>query len=290
MTAILVTGAGGFVGRQICKALAAAGHEVIELHRTGAAEAGSALSRTTDDLFSEDEEGLRALLAGVNTVIHAAWYAEPGKYETSLRNLDCLAGTVRLGKAAIEAWVERFVGLGTCAEYDFDRAEREDAFPLEPDARLGPTSVYGAAKAAAFLALNRAMDQAQLPFAWCRLFLLFGEGEDKRRLLPHVMDRIKAGAPVDLTEGKQIRDFLDVSVAGRMIADIATSSVTGPVNVCSGRAVSVRDFIVSRLPRTDELSLLRFGARAMRPGEPFRIVGRPGGLAEHGWEEDAWNT
>lgn len=290
MSAILVTGAGGFVGHQICTALAAAGHEVIELHRTSTAKAGLTHSRTTIDLFSENDERLRALLEGVDTVIHAAWYAEPGKYETSLKNLECLAGTVRLGKAAIEAGVQRFVGLGTCVEYDFAWAEREDAFPLEPDVRHGPTSVYGASKAAAFIALNRAMDQAQIPFAWCRLFLLFGEGEDNRRLLPHVLRSVEAGAPVELTEGTQIRDFLDVSVAGRMIADVAAGSVTGPVNICSGHAVSVRDFILSSLPRKEDRSLLRFGARAMRPGEPFRIVGRPGGLVEHGWEEGTWNT
>ena len=287
MTKILVTGAGGFVGRQICDALKQSGQDVIALLRTGDDQAKAIPSRTTDDLFSETDANLQKLLDDVHTVVHSAWYAEPGKYETSLKNLDCLAGTVRLAKAATEVGVQRFVGLGTCVEYDFQWAEQQNAFPLEPDAKLGPTSVYGSAKVAAYYALSRAFIEAGISFVWCRLFFLFGAGEDDRRLLPYVLNRVSEDKTVDLTEGHQVRDFLDVSEAGRMIADVATGDGIGPFNICSGRATTVRDFILSQVPEEADRELLRFGARDMRPGEPPCIVGLPGGLDRPSSEGEA---
>ncbi len=43
-----------------------------------------------------------------------------GQYLQSPKNLDCLAGTLRLAEGAVEARVRRVVGIGTCFEYDLD--------------------------------------------------------------------------------------------------------------------------------------------------------------------------
>jgi dTDP-6-deoxy-L-talose 4-dehydrogenase (NAD+) len=238
----------------------------------------------TDDLFAEGEAGLRGMVRDVETLVHAAWYAEAGQYQSSLKNLDCLAGTVRLAQAAARAGVRRFVGVGTCYEYDFTALARSGAYPIEPDAPLGAETVYGAAKMAAFVALDRALAQSEMQFAWCRLFYLYGAGEDSRRLLPYVLARLRAGNTAKLSAGTQVRDFLDVAEAGRQIARVAEADGTGPINICSGRAISVRDFILSQLPGDADLSLLHFGACEMRADEPEIVVGRPGGLAGRGWD------
>ena len=84
-----------------------------------------------------------------------------------------------------------------------------------------------AAKAAAFTALSQLLPQQRVEFRWCRLFYLYGEGEDARRLVPYLRPAA-AGEPAELTSGTQIRDFLDVREAGRMIAESALGSVQGP--------------------------------------------------------------
>ena len=48
-----------------------------------------------------------------------------------------------------------------------------------------------------------------------------------------------AGQEVLLTRGDQVRDFLDVKDAARMIADVALGQQQGAVNICSGDAVTV---------------------------------------------------
>jgi nucleoside-diphosphate-sugar epimerase len=130
--------------------------------------------------------------------------------------------------ACIETGVRRVVGVGTCAEYDLSQGM------LPPDSPLNPQTLYAACKASAFQILGQLLPPAGVEFAWCRLFYLYGQGEDSRRLVPYLNQQLSQGEPVALTSGRQIRDFLDVREAGAMIADVALGDRQGPVNICSG--------------------------------------------------------
>jgi dTDP-6-deoxy-L-talose 4-dehydrogenase (NAD+) len=224
---------------------------------------------TTPDLWSEDAAWWANACRDVDTVIHVAWYAEPGQYLQSPKNLDCLAGTLRLAQAAGQARVRRLVGIGTCFEYDLSVGYLSVTTPLRP------STPYAAAKAAAFLALSQYLPQQGVEFAWCRLFYLHGEGEDERRLVPYLRAKLEAGEPAELSSGSQIRDYLDVREAGRLIVQHALGAGQGPVNICSGTPVTVREMemaerIADEYGRRD---LLRFGARPDNPVDPPCIVG-----------------
>ena len=65
------------------------------------------------DIFAESAAWWADVCAGVDTVIHAAWYAEPQHYLQSPKNRDCLSGTLRLAQGAVQANVRRVVGIGT---------------------------------------------------------------------------------------------------------------------------------------------------------------------------------
>lgn len=268
---ILLTGSTGFVGRQVLRALAERGCRLRVVMRPGRQNA-IASSDTIDeiataDLWSQSPEGYAALCRDIDTVIHVAWYAEPGQYLQSPINLDCLTGTLRLTQAAAAAKVRRFVGIGTCFEYDFAPGY------LKTDTPLRPSTPYAAAKAAAFLALSQYLPQQGVEFAWCRLFYLYGEGEDERRLVPQLRSKLAAGRPVDLTSGKQIRDYLDVREAGRMIAECALGRVRRAVNICSGTPVTVRELAERIADEYGRRDLLRFGARPDNLVDPPCVVG-----------------
>lgn len=268
---VLLTGATGFVGRQILSALQNAGADVRLVIRTGSEDrlrTNSPRDRiVTPDLFAEDAAWWSKACAGVDIVIHAAWYAEPGKYLQADVNIDCLQGTVQLAKGAAAAGVRRFIGVGTCFEYDMSSGY------LRNDAPLLPITPYAGAKAATYLALNKWLPQKGVVFVWCRLFYLYGEGEDSRRLFPYVRARIEAGEPVELTSGTQIRDYLDVAVAGTQIATIALGDVTGAHNICSGQAQTVRQLAEQIADEYGRRDLLKFGARADNLTDPPCVVG-----------------
>ncbi len=268
---ILLTGATGFVGRQIFAALCKADVELRLVVRVGSESSLPQIDAAeivrTDDIFEESVEWWAVTCQGVDIVIHAAWYAEPAVYMQSPKNLDCLAGTLQLAAACVRAGVQRFVGIGSCSEYDMSCGY------LSIDTPLRPSTLYAAAKAAAFLFLSMLLPQQGVSFAWARPFYLYGEGEDDRRLVPYLRARLSAGEPAELSSGTQIRDYLDVAEAGEMIATLALGPVTGPVNICSGTAQTVRELAEKIADEYGRRDLLHFGARADNVFDPPCVVG-----------------
>ena len=268
----LLTGATGFVGRQVLRALGERGSKVrlvVREDKKGQLANLQAVDSVvfSPDLFAEESRWWANVCQGVDTVVHIAWYAEPGKYLESDKNLDCLIGTLQLAKGAVQAGVKRFVGIGTCFEYAFD------AGCVSLETPLRPLTPYAGSKAAVFMALSNCLPQLGLEFAWCRLFYLYGEGEDSRRLVPYLRANLAVGLPAKLTSGKQIRDFLDVSEAGQMIAEIVLGHEQGPVNICSGVPITVRELAERIADEYGRRDLLEFGARPDNLTDPPCVVG-----------------
>ena len=268
----LLTGATGFVGRQVLRTLGEKGVQVRAVVRQGKQTHLTSLECvetivTTSDLFAESVDWWASICEGVDTVIHVAWYAEPGKYLQAAQNLDCLMGTLRMAQGAAKAKVKRFVGIGTCFEYDLTGGMLSVETPLQP---LTP---YAGAKAAAFMSLSQWLPQQGVEFVWCRLFYLHGEGEDKRRLVPYLRTKLAAGQPVELTKGDQIRDFLDVREAGAMVTEVALGHKRGAVNICSGSPITVRQLAEQIADDYGRRDLLKFGARPDNLIDPPCLVG-----------------
>jgi nucleoside-diphosphate-sugar epimerase len=271
---ILLTGAMGFVGRQVLKFLLGENVLIRCIIREGKKSELPVSKKlesilVTKDLFQESEEWWRSALEGIHTIIHAAWYAEPGQYQLSPKNLACLLGTLVMAKAAIASNTKRFVGIGTCFEYE------QSSQKLSTDTPLGPTSPYAAAKASAYLALSQILPSQGVEFAWCRLFYLYGEGENPRRLVQSIRLSLSEGREVALTTGNQVRDFLDVAEAGERIAKVAICNMTGPMNICSGMPVTIRELAESIADEYGKRDLLKFGARPENPVDPAFVVGVP---------------
>lgn len=271
---ILLTGATGFVGRQVLKVLLERECVIKCVVRSGR-DVDLPVSPKimppvfTKDLFQESVCWWKDVLQVIDTIVHVAWYAEPGKYQLSMKNLDCLAGTLVMAQAAAEVGVRRFVGVGTCFEYQHSIAK------LSVDSPLGPTSPYAAAKVSTYLSLSNCLPMHGVEFAWCRLFYLYGEDEDSRRLVPSIRKALSHGQEVALTSGTQVRDFLDVQEAGKCIAKVVMGSHTGPLNICSGQPVTVRELAESIADEYGRRDLLKFGARAENPVDPAFVVGIP---------------
>jgi nucleoside-diphosphate-sugar epimerase len=274
MTKVIITGATGFVGRQIIRCLDAAGVVLIPVVRADKKDLffgvhGIERVIVTSDLFAEDEAWWEDQCLGADLVIHAAWYSEPGKYLQSSLNIDCLIGSLRMSRGAAKAGVKRLVGIGTCAEYD-----QSDGL-LTVDTEIKPATPYAAAKAALFLALSQWLPTQFVSFAWCRLFYLYGEFEDERRLVPYIRQQLKMGKPAELTSGNQIRDFMDITDAGKLIVDIALSSRTGPFNICSGVPITVRQLAESIADEFGRRDFLQFGVRPDNLFDPPSVIGVP---------------
>lgn len=274
MTTVLLTGANGFVGTQIFRALTVLGARIIPVVRSGKESSIQTFDNvgrvvSSPDIFHESVEWWAEQCDRVDIVIHAAWYAEPGKYLQSSKNMDCLVGSLNLAKGAAIAGVKRFVGIGTCFEYDLS------AGVLSIDTPLNPLTPYAGAKAALYMGLSHWLPEQSVEFAWCRLFYLYGEGEDERKLVPYLHKQLVKGEAVELTSGNQIRDFLDVFEAGRIIAEVAAGEQHGAINVCSGEPITVRQLAEQIADTYGRRDLLKFGSRPDNLVDPPCVLGIP---------------
>lgn len=271
MNKVLLTGGTGFLGAQLLKALRMHGIATKLIVRTGSELELATAEEViyTEDMFFESSEWWGRACEGVDTVIHAAWHVKHGDYLTSNKNLDCLSGTLALARGAVDAQVRRFIGVGTCFEYDLTEGIQSINTPLNP------LTTYAAAKTSAYLLLNQYFKQFNISFAWCRLFYLFGDNENANRLVPYINSKLSAGELVNLTHGNQIRDFMNVYDAAQEIVKVGFSDYVGAANICSGIPISIKDLAMKIADTYGRRDLLKFGSYAVNHMDPPSVVGIP---------------
>ena len=270
MSRILITGATGFVGLPVAQKLVVAGHDLTCIIRPDTEDKLEGLNARTiicEDVFAQPPDWWADTLSGVDTVVHLAWYAEPGKYLTSERNLDCLAGTLSMAKGATAAKLRRFVGVGTCFEYDLTAGELSIHTPLAPD------TPYAAAKVAAFTMLKSWFTTTNVEFLWARLFYLYGAREDDRRLIPYLHYQLRNGQVAKLTSGTAVRDYSDVDAATEQLFNDIIGNRVGPTNICSGKGVTIRALAEEIADQYGRRDLLEFGARPDNLTDPPVVIG-----------------
>ena len=268
---VLLTGAAGFIGAHVAAALLDRGVEVHAVVRDASRAPrldaiAKQLTRHEADLLDPAARARVIGLAKPNLCIHAAWYAVPGKYLSAPENLAHVAASLELATALVDAGCTRFVGLGTCFEYDTGIGAN-----LTESSATGPRFLYASCKLALHDVLAAYAAVAKTSFAWCRIFYQYGPDEPAERLVPSVVDRLLAGGVAETTLGAQVRDFLHVADVGAAIASVALSELEGAVNVGSGVPLTVRELVATIARICGAEDRVRFGALPYRPGDPMHV-------------------
>ena len=215
MTRYLVTGAGGFIGGAVVRRLKADGHQVVAFD--GDLLAGEPLQ-----------------IPDASHCIHTAWYTDHADYLTSAINQVWVAASLRLARA----FRGRFIGLGTCLEYDLESADNpcvEGRTPLRPD------TLYARCKRE----VCEALEQGGSDFAWARIFFVYGPGDRSGRLVPWMVERFSRGEPAGPTCGGLRRDYVHVDDLADQIVRIANSDVRGAINTGTGLAPTLSEIFAA---------------------------------------------
>lgn len=272
---VLVTGAGGFIGRSSLAPLERRGFEVHAVYRTARTPSRESLPGVRPhvaDLLSEGQTD--ALLAKVapSHLLHFAWIATPGAYWQSADNARWLASSQSLLRKFHSLGGVRAVMAGSCVEYDWSHAGvcSETSSPLaDQSAVLTP---YAASKLALQKALANFSQREQLSGAWGRIFFQFGPHEHPDRLVPSVIRHLLENQEALCTHGRQVRSFLHVSDVGAAFAQLLDGDVRGPVNIGSDERIALADLIGRIALEIGRPDLVRLGARIAPGDEPDLLV------------------
>lgn len=228
---ILITGGSGFIGSALGPRLAAAGHELLCVCRTGA----SASFGETVIWDAESPLGTSKLPAAADAVIHLAQSRSYRDFPADSREMfDVNIGmTMSLLQWAARSGVKQFCLASSGAVYEpFTGSLREDA-------AVAPRGFLGASKLASEIIARPFAGLFKLNIL--RLFFPYGPGQHDR-LIPDLIRRIRCGEAVQVTangEGMRLVPTFVEDIADVFVASVE-SSWTGTVNVATPEALSIR--------------------------------------------------
>ena len=173
MARILVTGAGGFIGRALCPGLAVRGHRVIAGLRGAPAPGAPPVAGVEPRLLGEVAPGRNwsGALGDVDIVIHLAQLAHRRASEAVLAGEPQAAAA--LARGAAEAGVGRFVYMSSV------KAMGDTTLPgqrFRADDPPRPDDAYGRAKLATERALAEVAAETGLELVILRPALVYGSG------------------------------------------------------------------------------------------------------------------
>jgi dTDP-6-deoxy-L-talose 4-dehydrogenase (NAD+) len=212
-----------------------------------------------------------------DAIIHLAWYARPEDYLVSAENVRSLETALAFARAVLAGGCRKMVGVGTCLEY------ADLPHPRAEDDALNPKSLYARCKHAAHLVLAGLFAREGATLSWARLFHMHGPGEHPARLVPSVAAALRAGKLFGLSPGEQVRDHMDVRDVAAALVHLAKHDINGPVNVCSGKAITLRAMLEIVGRELEHPELLAFGKRPYMPTEIMNMAGIAFRLRESGF-------
>ncbi len=256
MSVCMVTGARGFVGGWLAKALVERGDTVVGLDRRRVSERPSAvgmlgieadLIQVEADLCDPAALGAALRIHAVDTVFHLAAETIVGDVARSPVQgfRSNVQGTWTVLQSCLDEGVERVVFASSDKAYG-----AHDELPYREDFPLQPTAPYEASKAAADLIARSYWHSYGLPVAVTRFANTYGGGDlNFSRLIPEAVSAALSGrAPVLRSDGSPERDFLyveDATAAYLAIADgLDRADVRGHAfNAGGGRSYPVNDVV-----------------------------------------------
>jgi FlaA1/EpsC-like NDP-sugar epimerase len=261
---VLITGAGGSIGSELCRQVARFGPSKLVLYELSE----FALYQVEQDLSErfphlplarvmgdvKDLEHLRTSFKAhaPQVVFHAAAFKHVPLMEEAQNSWACLRnntlGTYHAALAAAEQGVERFVLIST-------------------DKAVNPTNVMGATKRAAELVISGLAGQHQgTRFMAVRFGNVLGSSGS---VIPKFKEQIAKGGPVTVTHPDIIRYFMTIPEAARLVLQAAAIGESGQVLVLEmGEPVKIVDLARSLIQLSGHSEAeIRIAFTGLRPGE-----------------------
>lgn len=283
---VMVTGAGGSIGSELCRQVALQNPKALILYELSEPalyyiDQELREHHTQLDIYPfvgsvQDEKTLRSVMSThcVDTIYHAAAYKHVPMVEMNIVQAvkNNVLGTWCAAEAALKAGVKKFVLVST------DKAVR-------------PTNVMGATKRMAELVLQGLAEQFKgTAFCMVRFGNVLGSSGS---VVPKFREQIEKGGPITLTHKDITRYFMTIPEAAQLVIQAGAMGDDGDVFVLDmGEPIKIYDLAhqmvrLSGLTVKDEANPegdIAINITGLRPGEKLYeelIIGKTDRLTQH---------
>jgi UDP-glucose 4-epimerase len=257
----IITGASGFIGLHLCRALIRCGCEVHALSRSEPKITDPSLHWHKVDLTNL--ETTRAAFADIRAefVWHLCSYAQ-GERDLTLV-MPTFRGevetTLNVLVSVTETGCRRLIMAGSLEE---------------PDPNKAASSPYAAAKAASRVYAKMFHELYGVPLVMTRIFMTYGPGQSAKKVIPHAIGRILQGSTLKIASpGRQV-DWLYIEdlVQGLLAVALAPNLEGLSVDLGSGELVEISDVVLRIQRAINPHAAVEFGALPKRAIEQVRYA------------------
>ncbi len=271
---ILVTGATGFIGNNLINEIL--NDEKIQIIASSRCKEKASkydwfpkVKYLDYDINSNSDLNLFDYFNRPDRVIHLAWDGLPN-YNNLIHIEKNLFNNYNFIKNLVSNGLNDISITGTCFEYGIVDG------CLNESIRPNPSNSYAIAKDSLRKFINELKNQYNFSYKWIRLFYMYGEGQNKNSLIAQLEEAIKIGEKeFKMSGGEQLRDYLYIKDVVSNILKISLQNKIDNqiINCCSGKSISVKDFVESYLKEKQLKIKLNLGYYPYSKHEPMNFWG-----------------
>lgn len=249
---ILVTGAGGYIGRYVVATLLDMGYEVWAIdYKTELIDGRAKICNY--DIFLNCENIYKEL-GSPDVCLHMAW--QDGFIHNADLHIVKLPLHYNFIRNMINGGLKHIAVMGTMHEVGYWEGEIDENTPTNP------RSLYGIAKNSLRQATELLANTSNITFQWLRAFYIIGDDLMNNSIFSKITKMEQEGRKnFPFNSGKNRYDFITVKELALQIALAVTQrEINGIINCCTGQPVALRDKVEEFLAEHQYKIRLQYGA------------------------------
>ena len=268
MKKILVTGANGYIGRHVVKALLDKGVHVIACD-VNTSEVDERAEHKVLDLFHLPQGNVFEALGSPDVCLHMAW--RNGFVHNSPTQMGDLSAHYDFLLAMIEGGLKHIAVMGSMHEVGYWEGAIDENTPCNP------LSMYAIAKDSLRRAMMLTCKQQDVILQWIRGFYILGDDKHNNSIFSKLLKAADEGKKTfPFTTGKNKYDFMNVDqLAEQISAVVMQDKVNGIINCCTGKPISLAERVENFIKEHQLDIKLEYGAFPDRPYDSPCIYGDP---------------
>ena len=254
---VLITGAGGYIGRHVVKAFLDAGHEVLasDISFKGVDDRAVFVE---EDIFSGDKNVYK-IFGSPDVLVHMAW--RDGFIHNSDAHMHDLSKHVIFLNNMVDGGLKYLTVMGSMHEVGYWEGA------IDADTPCNPMSMYGIAKNSLRQEVLLYTKDKDVNVHWLRGYYIYGDDLRGSSIFAKLTQAEMDGKEeFPFTSGKNKYDFIHVdTLAKQIMAASIQDKYNGVINTCTGEPISLGDKVESFIKEHNmkiKLAYNRFPDRA----------------------------